>query len=113
MEDALDCEEMVEGVVRERERACVGGDERDGLAVVVAVLGEQVLAPCDLSMVDVEPEQLAALVAASDEVEGPAEYAAPTAGAPPYEVYEVTPGVVFGFATDDRFDTGPATRWRF
>jgi len=38
---------------------------------------------------------------------------APTAGPPPYEVYEVIPLVVFGFATeDDRY--GPrSTRWRF
>jgi nitroimidazol reductase NimA-like FMN-containing flavoprotein (pyridoxamine 5'-phosphate oxidase superfamily) len=35
---------------------------------------------------------------------------APTAGPPPYEVYEVIPTRVFGFGTDERF--GP-TRWRF
>lgn len=38
---------------------------------------------------------------------------APTAGPPPYEVYRVTPVVVFGFGTeDDRY--GPrSTRWDF
>jgi len=35
---------------------------------------------------------------------------APTAGPPPYVVYEVTPATVFGFALEDRFQS---TRWRF
>lgn len=35
---------------------------------------------------------------------------APTAGPPPYEVYEVTPTVAFGFPWDDSFTP---TRWRF
>ena len=35
---------------------------------------------------------------------------APTAGPPPYEVYEVTPATAFGFPTDETFT---ATRWRF
>ena len=35
---------------------------------------------------------------------------APTAGPPPYEVYELTPSVVFGFGTDG---TLSPTRWRF
>jgi nitroimidazol reductase NimA-like FMN-containing flavoprotein (pyridoxamine 5'-phosphate oxidase superfamily) len=35
---------------------------------------------------------------------------APTAGPPPYEVYEVTPTTVFGFGTDESVG---ATRWRF
>ncbi|MCL6510484.1 MAG: pyridoxamine 5'-phosphate oxidase family protein [Anaerolineae bacterium] len=35
---------------------------------------------------------------------------APTAGPPPYEVYQVKPEVVFGFGTDDAFSP---TRWRF
>jgi hypothetical protein len=35
---------------------------------------------------------------------------APTAGPPPYEVYEVIPTVMFGFGTDETFT---ATRWRF
>jgi PPOX class probable F420-dependent enzyme len=35
---------------------------------------------------------------------------APTAGPPPYEVYEVTPTTIFGFGTDESFG---ATRWRF
>jgi nitroimidazol reductase NimA-like FMN-containing flavoprotein (pyridoxamine 5'-phosphate oxidase superfamily) len=35
---------------------------------------------------------------------------APTAGPPPYELYEVTPTTVFGFGTDE---TLGATRWRF
>lgn len=39
-----------------------------------------------------------------------AEYAAPTAGKPPYEVYELTPTTAFGFPTTGAF--GP-TRWRF
>ena len=39
-----------------------------------------------------------------------AEYGAPTAGPPPYEVYEVTPTQVFGFGTDETFSP---TRWRF
>lgn len=41
-----------------------------------------------------------------------AEYGAPTAGPPPYEVYEVTPAVVFGFGTDETF-APRSTRWRF
>jgi len=35
---------------------------------------------------------------------------APTAGPPPYEVYEVTPTVIFGFGEDETFSP---TRWRF
>ena len=49
------------------------------------------------------------------EVEGgafEAPYGAPTAGPPPYLVYEITPVQVFGFGTDDAL--GPrSTRWRF
>ena len=41
-----------------------------------------------------------------------APYGAPTAGPPPYAVYEVTPSVVYGFGTDD--ELAPlSTRWRF
>ena len=41
-----------------------------------------------------------------------APYGAPTAGPPPYVVYEVTPVQVFGFGTSDAL--GPrTTRWRF
>ena len=45
-------------------------------------------------------------------VRGGAFYAdgAPTAGPPPYAVYEATPTTVFGFATDGTFRS---TRWRF
>jgi uncharacterized pyridoxamine 5'-phosphate oxidase family protein len=39
-----------------------------------------------------------------------AEYGAPTAGPPPYHVYELTPSTVFGFGTDE---TWSPTRWRF
>ncbi len=35
---------------------------------------------------------------------------APTAGPPPYAVYEVTPTLAFGFGTDESLG---ATRWRF
>jgi hypothetical protein len=35
---------------------------------------------------------------------------APTAGPPPYDVYEVTPVVAFGFGTDESLTP---TRWRF
>ncbi len=35
---------------------------------------------------------------------------APTAGPPPYEVYEVSPTTIFGFGTDESFS---ATRWCF
>jgi hypothetical protein len=35
---------------------------------------------------------------------------APTAGPPPYDVYEVTPEVAFGFGTDESV---VPTRWRF
>lgn len=38
-----------------------------------------------------------------------ADYGAPTAGPPPYELYEVTPTVVFAFGTDESFSP---TRWR-
>jgi hypothetical protein len=41
-----------------------------------------------------------------------APYGAPTAGPPPYEVYEITPEVVFGFGTDDEH-APRSTRWRF
>ena len=41
-----------------------------------------------------------------------APYGAPTAGPPPYEVYEVTPQVVFGFGTDEAL-APRSTRWRF
>lgn len=37
---------------------------------------------------------------------------APSAGPPPYQPYAVTPTVVFGFGTDDRF-APRSTRWRF
>ena len=39
-----------------------------------------------------------------------AAYGAPTAGPPPYEVYQVTPTTAFGFGTDESFSP---TRWRF
>jgi nitroimidazol reductase NimA-like FMN-containing flavoprotein (pyridoxamine 5'-phosphate oxidase superfamily) len=35
---------------------------------------------------------------------------APTAGPPPYDVYEVAPTTVYAFGTDERFSP---TRWRF
>jgi hypothetical protein len=38
------------------------------------------------------------------------EYSAPSAGPPPWEVYEVTPATVFGLGTAPPFG---ATRWRF
>ncbi len=41
-----------------------------------------------------------------------APYGAPTAGPPPYEVFEITPTVVFGFGTDDEH-APRSTRWRF
>lgn len=41
-----------------------------------------------------------------------APYGAPTAGPPPYEVYEIVPTTVFGLGTDEVL--GPrATRWQF
>ena len=39
-----------------------------------------------------------------------ADYGAPSAGPPPYEVYEVIPVTVFGLGTDEPYS---ATRWRF
>lgn len=39
-----------------------------------------------------------------------ADYRAPSAGPPPYEVYEVTPVTVFGLGADESYG---ATRWRF
>src|SRR5262245_2099887 len=39
-----------------------------------------------------------------------AEYRAPSAGSPPWEVYEVTPTTVFGLGTAEPYG---ATRWRF
>jgi hypothetical protein len=39
-----------------------------------------------------------------------ADYGAPTAGPPPYQLYEVSPTTVFGFGTDETFSP---TRWRF
>jgi hypothetical protein len=39
-----------------------------------------------------------------------ADFGAPTAGPPPYAVYELTPSTAFGFGTDETFSP---TRWRF
>ncbi len=39
-----------------------------------------------------------------------ADYGAPSAGPPPYELYEVRPATVFGLGTDEPYG---ATRWRF
>ncbi len=39
-----------------------------------------------------------------------ADHGAPSAGPPPYDVYEVTPVTVFGFGTDEPYG---ATRWHF
>jgi nitroimidazol reductase NimA-like FMN-containing flavoprotein (pyridoxamine 5'-phosphate oxidase superfamily) len=39
-------------------------------------------------------------------------YGAPTAGPPPYEVYEITPTVVYGFGTDEEH-APRSTRWQF
>lgn len=39
-----------------------------------------------------------------------AEYSAPSAGPPPWEVYQVTPGTVFALGTAEPYG---ATRWRF
>ena len=41
-----------------------------------------------------------------------APYGAPTAGPPPYEVYELTFSTVFGFGTDEAF-APRTTRWQF
>jgi len=41
-----------------------------------------------------------------------APYGAPTAGPPPYEVYEIAPSVVFGFGTGNEH-APKSTRWRF
>lgn len=41
-----------------------------------------------------------------------APYGAPTAGPPPYEVYEVTPTVVYGLGTDEEH-APRSTRWTF
>lgn len=38
------------------------------------------------------------------------EYSAPSAGPPPWDLYEVTPTTVFGLAADEPMG---ATRWRF
>jgi nitroimidazol reductase NimA-like FMN-containing flavoprotein (pyridoxamine 5'-phosphate oxidase superfamily) len=38
------------------------------------------------------------------------EYSAPSAGPPPWHVYEVTPTTIFGLGTDEPYG---ATRWRF
>jgi nitroimidazol reductase NimA-like FMN-containing flavoprotein (pyridoxamine 5'-phosphate oxidase superfamily) len=41
-----------------------------------------------------------------------APYGAPTAGPPPYEVYEITPVVAYGFGTDETL-APRSTRWEF
>lgn len=41
-----------------------------------------------------------------------APYGAPTAGPPPYEIYAITPTVVYGFGTDEEH-APRSTRWRF
>jgi hypothetical protein len=38
------------------------------------------------------------------------EYSAPSAGPPPWDLYEMTPTTAFGLATGEPFG---ATRWRF
>jgi hypothetical protein len=38
------------------------------------------------------------------------EFSAPSAGPPPWYLYEFTPATVYGFATAEPFG---ATRWRF
>ena len=40
-----------------------------------------------------------------------APYGAPTAGPPPYEVYEITARTVYGFGTDEEH-APRSTRWR-
>jgi hypothetical protein len=46
-----------------------------------------------------------------------AEYGAPTAGPPPYSIYELTPALIYGFpgvgGADDTADPLTPTRWRF
>lgn len=39
-----------------------------------------------------------------------ADYGAPSAGPPPYELYKVQPVTVYGLGTEEPFG---ATRWRF
>jgi nitroimidazol reductase NimA-like FMN-containing flavoprotein (pyridoxamine 5'-phosphate oxidase superfamily) len=39
-----------------------------------------------------------------------ADYGAPTAGPPPYDVYRLTPDLVYGFGTEESW---APTRWRF
>jgi len=41
-----------------------------------------------------------------------APYSAPTTGPAPYDVYEITPTIAYGFGTDDETVNHP-TRWRF
>lgn len=41
-----------------------------------------------------------------------APYGAPTAGAPPYQPYAVTPTAIYGFGTDEHF-APLSTRWEF
>ena len=45
-----------------------------------------------------------------DEVSLTADYSAPSAGSPPWDIYEVTPETVFAMGT---VEPGGATRWRF
>lgn len=41
-----------------------------------------------------------------------ADFAAPTAGPPPFHIYAVVPSTIFGFGTDEAFERR-STRWRF
>lgn len=59
-------------------------------------------------MSDAAPEPTAEPVAVA--ISGDA--TPPTAGPPPYEVFEITPTVVFGFGTDE-VHAPRSTRWSF
>ena len=95
-----------------RDSRCVISAMTEGLDLVVEGRAEWVTDDSKLTRVaDVYASKYEWLVTARDGAFY-AKYGAPTAGPPPYEVYEIVPAVVFGFGTDEAFAARSA-RWRF
>jgi hypothetical protein len=89
---------------------CVVGVERSPLDLVVEGTAERVRDESTLQRVAdayamTYDWHVTVRDGAFDDTEG-----APTAGPPPYDVYELQPTTAFGFGTEESFDP---TRWRF
>lgn len=103
----------VKGRNLERDARCVVSAASEGLDLVVEGTAARVIDDAKLRRVaDAYATKYEWHVMVRDSA-FTAEYGAPTAGPPPYEVvYEVTPVVVFGFGTDETL-APRSTRWRF